>query len=226
MTMSVTIGMTTNSANPSDHFSEDSTEERILVGLSKISLALKHQSWQDSNQQGLSPTQTQILALLQAKGSVGMRLSEVARGLAVTTATASDAVRVLHLKGLVQKGRSPQDGRAITITLTAQGSQVAEATSCWSDLLLDAVSELSEVEQTVFLRGLIKMIRKLQDTGQIPIGKMCVTCRFFQPNRYPDSDRPHHCDLVDAPFGDRNLRLDCPDQIAMSNDAMAIGDFA
>ncbi len=219
------ISMTTNDAHPSDHFSEGSAEERILVGLSKISLALKHQSWQDSNQQGLSPTQTQILALLKAKEDEGMRLSEVAKGLAVTTATASDAVRVLQLKGLVQKSRSPQDGRAIAITLTPQGRQVAEATSCWPDLLLDAVSELSEVEQTVFLRGLIKMIRKLQDAGQIPIGKMCVTCRFFQPNRYPDSDRPHHCDLVDAPFGDRNLRLDCPDQIAASPTAKVIDDL-
>lgn len=216
------ITMTTNSANPSDHFLEEPAEERILVGLSKISLALKHQSWQDSNQHGLSPTQTQILALLNAKGHEGMRLSEVAKGLAVTTATASDAVRVLQLKGLVKKGRSPQDGRAIAITLTPQGGRVAEATSCWPDLLLDAVSELSEVEQAVFLRGLIKMIRKLQDTGQIPIGKMCVTCRFFQPNRYPGSDRPHHCDLVDAPFGDRNLRLDCPDQIAAPKASEAI----
>ncbi|MER3418788.1 MAG: MarR family transcriptional regulator, partial [Chloroflexota bacterium] len=23
--------------------------------------------------------------------------------------------------------------------------------------------------------------------------------------------RPHHCAFVDAPFGDRSIRLDCPD---------------
>ncbi|MBD2483580.1 winged helix-turn-helix transcriptional regulator [Planktothrix sp. FACHB-1365] len=44
-----------------------------------------------------------------------MGLAAVAKGLAVTPATASDAVRVLDEKGLVQKVRSPQDGRAITI---------------------------------------------------------------------------------------------------------------
>ena len=43
---------------------------------------------------------------------------------------------------------------------------------------------------------------------------MCVTCQFFQPNRYPGSDRPHHCALVDAPFGDRHLRLNCAEQVA------------
>jgi DNA-binding MarR family transcriptional regulator len=194
---------------------QDSTEQRILIGLSKISLALKSQSWQNAGQHGLSPTQSQILSLLRSKGSDGMRLSAVAEGLAVTPATASDAVRVLDEKGLVQKTRSPKDGRAIAITLTPKGYKLAEQTSCWSDVLLDAVGELSELEQTVFLRGLIKIIRKLQESGQIPIMKMCVTCRYFQPNRYPEGDHPHHCDFVDAPFGDRNLRLDCADQIVV-----------
>ncbi|MBF2019851.1 MAG: winged helix-turn-helix transcriptional regulator [Hydrococcus sp. C42_A2020_068] len=205
--------MSTNeSGNPSD-FCHDSAEQRILVGLSKVSLALKSQSWKDAGRYGLSPTQVQILSLLQAKGAGGMGLSAVAEGLAVTPATASDAVRVLVEKGLVQKTPSPEDKRAIAITLTPKGQQLAVQTACWSDLLLDAVGELSELEQTVFLRGLIKMIRKLQEAGQIPIAKMCVTCRFFQPNRYPNSDRPHHCALVDAPFGDRHLQIDCPDQI-------------
>jgi DNA-binding MarR family transcriptional regulator len=192
----------------------DSTEQSILIGLSKVSLALKSQSWQDAGASGVSPTQAQILALLQAKGSEGMRLSEVAAGLAVTPATASDAVRVLDQKGLVQKKRSTQDARAISIVLTPTGQQLAAQTSCWSDLLLGAVDELSEPEQTVFLGGLTKMIRKLQESGQIPIAKMCVTCRFFQPNLYPDNEKPHHCDFVDAPFGDRDLRIECPDQIA------------
>jgi DNA-binding MarR family transcriptional regulator len=207
--------ITDKPAKPLD-FYEDSTEKRILIGLSKISLALKSQSWQDAGQHGLSPTQIQILSLLQknrllAKGSDEMRLSAVAEGLGVTPATASDAVRVLEQKGLVQKKRSLDDGRAIAIGLTQKGNQLAQETACWSDILLEAVDELSEFEQAVFLRGLVKMIRKLQDTGQISVTKMCMTCRFFQPNRYPESDRPHHCNFVDAPFGDRELRIECAD---------------
>jgi hypothetical protein len=52
----------------------------------------------------------------------------------------------------------------------------------------------------------------LQERGAIPVAKMCVTCRYFRPNVHPDPERPHHCAFVDAPFGDRSLRLDCPDQ--------------
>jgi len=199
--------------NPFDASSE--IEQHILIGLEKIGLALKSQSWQDAGQQGLTPTQGQILTLLAEKGTVGVRLSEVAKNLAVTAATASDAVTALVSKGLVQKTRSLEDGRAIAITLTAQGQQAASQTASWSDFLLTTVGELSQEEQVVFLRGLIKIIRKLQEQGQISIAKMCVTCQFFQPNRYPGSDRLHHCGLVDAPFSDGNLRINCAEHAAV-----------
>lgn len=81
------------SENPFD--ASSAIEQHILIGLEKIGLALKSQSWQDAGQQGLTPTQGQILALLIDKGDAGMRLSEVAKHLAVTAATASDAVTSL-----------------------------------------------------------------------------------------------------------------------------------
>jgi hypothetical protein len=58
------------------------------------------------------------------------------------------------------------------------------------------------------------MIRTLQTRGRIPVARMCVSCRFFQPFRHPDGRLPHHCAFVDAPFGDGGLRLDCPDHDA------------
>jgi hypothetical protein len=142
-----------------------------------------------------------------------MRLSAIAQEIAVTAATASDAVTTLVEKGLVQKTKAVDDGRAIAISMTPQGQQVAKQVSDWPDFLLDAVSEMSQTEQEIFLRGLIKMIRKLQQQGQISVARMCVNCQFFRPNVYTNSDLPHHCEFVDAPFGDRNLQIDCPDQI-------------
>jgi DNA-binding MarR family transcriptional regulator len=197
---------------PAD-FPQYSLQQRIIVGLSKIGLALKSRSWQDAGQQGLTPTQGQILALLRAKGIGGMRLSELANELGVSAATSSDAVTTLVEKGLVQKCKAVDDGRAIAISLTPKGQQIAAQASDWPDFLLDAVGELSEVEQEIFLKGLIKMIRKLQAQKQISVARMCVNCSFFRPNIYDNLDQPHHCAFVDAPFGDRALQLDCPDQV-------------
>jgi len=107
--------------------------------------------WQDAGQQGLTPTQEKSTNLLLIdKGNAGIG-QKVAKHLAVTAATASDAVTSLVDKGLVQKTRSPQDGRAIAITLTTQGRQTATQTASWSDFLLNTVNELSEERQVIFL---------------------------------------------------------------------------
>jgi DNA-binding MarR family transcriptional regulator len=193
-----------NGVNEIDH--------HILIGLEKIGMALKSQSWHDAGQQGLTPTQGKILTLLANTEGVG--LSEVAKNLGVTAATTSEAIASLVDKGLVQKTRSPADGRAIEITLTNPGQQAASQTATWSNFLLTSMDELSTEEKVIFLRGLIKIIKKLQEQGKISVAKMCVTCSFFQPDRYPDSEQPHHCGLVDAPFADGNLRITCAEHVS------------
>jgi DNA-binding MarR family transcriptional regulator len=149
------------------------------------------------------------------RSKIGLRLSEIAEGLAVTPATASEAVSSLVEKGLVQKAKSAQDKRAIALTLTEKGKQQAAQVSSWPDFLFDAVDELTEEEQVVFLKGLIKIIGKLQEQGRIPIAHMCVSCHFFQPNQYPDAQKPHHCAFVNVPFGDAQLQIDCPDHVPL-----------
>lgn len=196
--------------NPFDAINEP-IAQRVIVGLSKIGVALRSQSWQGAESQGLTPTQGQILALLQANAATGMRLSAVAQGLATSAATASDAVSSLVKKGLVSREKAADDRRAITIRLTPKGQQQAQQAASWPDFLLGAVAELSEEEQVVFFRGLTKMIQKLQEQSKIPVSRMCVTCHYFEANVYDDAHRPHHCNFVDAPFGDGDLRLDCPE---------------
>jgi DNA-binding MarR family transcriptional regulator len=194
---------------------QDSLPQRVVIGLSKIGMALKSHAWQDALPHGLTPTQGQILSLLRSREAIRVRLSTIANELGVTAATTSEAVTTLVEKGLVQKTKAVDDKRAIALALTATGRRIAEETAGWSDFMMDAVSELSEIEQQIFLRGLIKMIRKLQEQRLISVARMCVNCRYFEPNIYDDPEQPHHCAFVDAAFGDRQLQLDCPDQISV-----------
>jgi DNA-binding MarR family transcriptional regulator len=187
--------------------------QQLVVGLNKIGLVLKSQAWQDAGIQGLTPTQGQILAFLNSNRETGMRLSEVANALGITSATASDAVTVLINKQLVSKTRAIDDARAIAVKLTSQGQELAHKVVGWSDFMLSAIDELSLAEQEIFLKGLMKMIHKLQADGYISVARMCVNCQFFQPDQYADADNPHHCGFMDTPFGDRDLRIDCPDLV-------------
>lgn len=178
------------------------------TGLAKIGLLLRHHAWQERGQTGLTPTQGQILAHVRARPGLGV--GELAKALAVTSPTVSDAVSALEAKGLVARGRSPRHPRAIELMVTPSGARAAERAAGWPDTLLAAVDVLAPDEQAALLRGLTKMIRALQERGEIPVARMCVTCRFFRPNVHAGA-APHHCAFVDAPFGDRELRLDCAD---------------
>jgi hypothetical protein len=140
-----------------------------------------------------------------------MRLDALAADLGVTAPTASDAISALVAKGLVRRDRSTVDGRAVSLSLTAEGMAQADDVAEWPDFLVRALDTLNAAEQTTLLRTLTKVIQGLQKTGDIPVQRMCISCVYFRPNVH-DGVHPHHCAFVDAAFGDRALRLDCADQ--------------
>ena len=186
---------------------------RLVTGLAKIGLALKHGERREAGARGLSPTQAQILVLLRGPGGPAAPAG-LARRMGVGLPTVSEAVSALVAKGLVRKERSPEDGRSVRLALTAAGGAEADRMAGWPDFLLAGLEALSPEEQEVLLRAVVKLIRSLQEQGRIPVARMCPSCRFFRPMAHPDDpERPHHCAFVDAPFGDRSLRLECPDHV-------------
>ncbi|MCS7025040.1 MAG: MarR family winged helix-turn-helix transcriptional regulator [Bryobacteraceae bacterium] len=193
-----------------------STSARIAVALNKIGLVLKHHAWKRAGERGLTPTQAQILTLLHTQRDHGLRLSEIAQSLGITSATACDAVAALHQKKLLRKSQEPEDARALRITLTAKGQRQAEQAAGWPDALLRGLQSLSETEQAILLRALTKLIREFQLQAKIPLSGMCVSCVYFRPNVHPPPSPPHHCAFVDAAFGDSALQLECPDQVLAS----------
>ncbi|MEO7078581.1 MAG: hypothetical protein ABIY38_06770 [Rhodococcus sp. (in: high G+C Gram-positive bacteria)] len=114
--------------------------------------------------------------------------------------------------------------RAGLLFLTRSGKPLATRATGWPEFLSGAIGSLSPPEQEAFLQGLMKMIRTLQVNGEIPLTRMCLTCVHFRPNVHPGVD-PHHCALVDEPFGSRHLRIDCAEhQTAEPQQAQAAWD--
>lgn len=189
-------------------------DSQIAAGLAKIALLLRADGRREADAAGLSPTQAHILAHLVQRGPA--RITAVAEEMAVTQPTASDAASALQRKGLVRKQPDPADARASLLHPTAKGRKLARRTDGWPDALLSALDRLDSSQTEAFLRTLTMVIRDLQVAGAIPVQRMCATCRFFRPNVHPDAAAPHHCDFVDAAFGDAQLRLDCGDHDAAS----------
>ena len=196
---------------PSLPYFDENTEllsARIATGLHKIGLAMKQQVWQRANEEGLSPTQGQILAAIVTHGP--LTGSELGQRLGVTLPTISDSVRVLVEKKLLAKSPDPRHPRATLLTPTRKGAQLGSRARSWPEFMAAAVGDLTAEEQRAFFSGVVKMIRGPQDQGLIPVSGMCVTCVRFRPN-VRSGETPHHCALVDAPLANDQVRLDCPE---------------
>lgn len=187
----------------------DPLPHRLASALSKVSVSLKRRLWRDATARRISPLQAQVLAFLKQRPAHGATVSDITRMLGVTMPTASDVIAVLTRRGLLRKFRTEEDGRVFTVMLTAKGRRRAEQVMGWPDFLLWAAELLPAEEQESLLRTLVKLIKSIQERGEIPVARMCVTCAHFRPYVHPNAQRPHHCALVDAPFGDRLIRVDC-----------------
>lgn len=181
----------------------------LAAGLEKIGLAMKSRTWRREGRAGLGPLQRQVLTLLRAKADHSAQVSAIADELVVRLPTASEAVATLERKRLVRRNRSHRDGRIVTVELTARGARACAPAVGMPNHLAAATGSLSTAEQVAFLKGLTKIIRSLQEEGEISVARMCVTCRYFRPYQHDDAAQPHHCDYVNAPFGDQALRLEC-----------------
>jgi len=184
---------------------------RVAQGLAKIAMAMRHSAWRDAAPHGLTPTQAQVLITLARRqpGDPPPTLGSIAQSLAITAATASDAVSTLKSKRLLSKTRH---GRRVELSLTEAGFRRARELMDWPDFLAEPLEELDHTERASFLRCIVKLIHGLQERGRIPVQRMCVECQYFAPWVHDDPSRPHHCRFVDAPIGDADLLLDCPDQ--------------
>lgn len=196
----------------------DDNSHKLAAGLAKIGLVIRHEAWRGASDSGLTPTQAQVLVAIDAAPEGWMSVGDIARSLAVTQPTVSDAVAALERKGLIERARLEADRRVVCVHLTASGRRLARSEAAGPEVLLHAIEELDEVEQDAFVRGLMKMIRSLQQAGRIPMSRMCVNCVYFRPHAHPGAARPHHCAYIDAPMRDSDLRLECAEQEPVSDD--------
>lgn len=197
----------------------DDVSNKLLGGLNRIGLAMRSAAWGEATESGLTPTQSQILAFIAARGPHSPRSGDAADALGITPQTASVAIGALVAKGLVIKAPDINDRRASALRLTRQGEVAARVATQWPQFLTNAMQELDGDERQAFLRILLKLIHRLQADGEIVPQRLCITCAHFQANAHSGRNGgPHHCALINAPLAEIDLRLDCPEHRAATSE--------
>ena len=192
--------------------------ERLLDGLDRLASVMRADSRRSAAPRGLNPAQEAILRWLLAHPA-GARVSVLAAQLGVSQPSITDSVIALERKGLISRQADPEDARAVVVKAVPNAGlgPRPEPSSHTAAVLAD----LSGNEQVRLLETLVKLIRNLQLRQAIPPQRLCVTCKYFRPNVHKEPEAPHHCAFVDASFGGRALRLDCPEHEPAAQAEMA-----
>ncbi|QQR36064.1 MarR family transcriptional regulator [Devosia oryziradicis] len=181
---------------------------RVLEGLERIATAIRADDWNRARAAGVNPTQLAILDVLEGRPA-GLAVRDLASQLGVSQPTATDSILALERKGMVEKRPEPGDGRSQRVQITPAGRDAHAARAAAPGAVAQAASALPDDQQEYLLLLVVSVIRQLQESQAIPIQRMCVSCRYFRPYAHADAAKPHHCNFVDAAFGQQDLRIDC-----------------
>ena len=188
-------------------------DAKLVAALERLGQAFRVLLWEAAKAspgtRSLSPAQIQILIFLRYHAEPLARVGQLAREFDLTAATVSDAVRTLVQKGLVEKTSDPADQRALILRLTPRGTQVARQLDDWAAPIKTHLAPLPAETKTQTLTTLFDLIARLQGAGIVTVARMCQTCQHFARQAHPNAEAPHHCQLLDMPLADRDLRLDC-----------------
>lgn len=190
----------------------------ITIAFYRISQAIHHLLRVRGEAAQLSPAQIHALLFLRYARPGVRTIGGLANRLSATYATASGVADTLERKGLVRRRPLLEDQRTITLTLTSQGSQQAEALEDLLDEIEVAIKELPEAEQHTLKRATQSIVRRLQITGHVKVYEMCWHCQFFRRNAHTDDPRgQHHCTFVNAPLPEDHTYYECPDFVPLGD---------
>lgn len=184
---------------------------RLTTGLARIAVAMH--LIDDDPAAGLERTlaQQQLLLLISRRRD-GYTLAGLAADAGMTAPATASAIGTLVCEGLVVMRPASAYPGDVSVRMTDRGRGQAPELLHWASDLLAELRNLNDAGQRQLLQVVTGQIRRLQRQGQIPVVKMCLTCRFFDGYAHPGAADPHHCRLVDAAFGHQRLRLRCPEQ--------------
>lgn len=188
----------------------DASTHRLVAGLVRMAVAARASGTPAA---GLERTlgQQQVLLILSRRHDV-YPLASLAADLGMTTQATHAAVTTLAREGLVTIDPSPSYAPSqVRVALTERGRAQAPDVLSWAADLLGELHNLDLAGERQLLSVVTTQIRQMQQYGEIPVTKMCVTCRFFEGYAHPGTEEPHHCWLVGAPFGHQALRVRCPE---------------
>lgn len=185
---------------------EQSLNKNIIIGLERISEAFKSLLREKAQEHGISPIQIQILLFIAGHKRALSNVSYLAKEFNVTKPTVSDAVKVLHKKGFVEKHASSQDSRSYTLSLSKKGHTLVNQLDSYSSPLNEALSSINSQKLSSLYSTITHLIAELNQQGVLTIQRNCQSCSFYE-----HQGDQHFCTYLKKQLKSDDFRIDCPE---------------
>jgi DNA-binding MarR family transcriptional regulator len=185
---------------------EQNITHKIVVALERISEAYKALLWSKAKSYNISPIQIQLLTFIDSHKIEFCNVSYLAKEFNVTKPTISDAIKVLHQKGFLEKDFSNADSRSYNILLTNQGHKLLKDIGNYFSPITNEIEKLTEDKSNQLYTTLSQLIYQLNKNGVLTVQRTCFGCSYYSFN-----NNTHHCNLIDSDLTDTEIRIDCPE---------------
>ncbi|WP_109299428.1 helix-turn-helix domain-containing protein [Aquimarina sp. AU474] len=179
---------------------------KIVEALGRISEVYKVLLWEHAKKLKLSPIQIQILNFIAYHDIDLCNVSHLAKEFNVTKPTVSDAIRVLVNKELLIKDFSSSDSRSYSLLLSKKGKDIVKETERFAEPVGKRLLSFSENDLTSLYGTLSTLIYQLNRDGILTVQRTCFGCKHYSKN-----GKNHHCNLLQIPLLDSDIRIDCPE---------------
>jgi DNA-binding MarR family transcriptional regulator len=161
---------------------------------------------------GLNPAQWEALRYLSRANRFSNSPIALTRFLGSTKGTISQTIKALERKGFIVKTPRENEGRSISLSLTAKGSEALS-----HDPLAEfskSLDDLSGKTRRRLAKGLADLLETDLKRREQPSFGICASCRYFrEKGRETDDLGPHSCMLFDAGLASAESQLICVEHL-------------
>ena len=117
----------------------------------------------------MSLSRFELVALMTTEKSQNVTMSILAQKIAVPMSTATGIVDRLVKKGLLERGRSDEDRRVVTVSLTEEGKRVVSEVNTHFEKFIEKIKAvITQDEFETAIRIVKKVVLGLQNAGEGP----------------------------------------------------------
>jgi DNA-binding MarR family transcriptional regulator len=179
-------------------------DNKIVVGLERLSQVFRILLWEKAKEHNLSPIQIRLLIFIQHHSADKTTISYLAQEFNFTKPTISDAIKILEQKKTIQKITDQTDTRSYTINLTAAGKKIVSEIENFANPLTEIISKASDSDKIVLWKNISGLIVRLNELEVINVQRTCFNCKH-----YSLKNKNHFCNLLDLKLLTQDIRIDC-----------------